>query len=395
MNTLLQNLLSSRASRITWSSIELVSKKVKGREDIINFASGAPDPNLAPLDDLRKVLTKIVEEYGYNALEYPGTGGLRELRREIREYLVELGVDTSGREVIITAGAQHSLNILANMLLDEKDSFIVENPTFIEAFITLRYYTPRYHAVGVDDKGMKVEELEVAIREDAVKPKLVYTMPTAHNPTGIVMNSERRKQLVETCSSNHIVVIEDDPYRPIIEEKPVPIVNLDKNEIAFYVGSFSKIIAPGLRVGYILAPREIAEKIEQIQQLDFASNTLAMYILLELFQLKTPYKIRSRLVKTYTERLRLLLDLLEDHMPPNTEWTKPKGGFYVLLRARGVNMVKLLDNALRENIAYVPAQLFYVEKPDPSTARLSISRVDEKHIEEGVRKLARIIKQYS
>lgn len=394
MSKLLQALLSSRASRITWSPIELVSKKIKGKEDIINFASGAPDPNLAPISDLREVLTRIIEEYGSNILEYPGTGGLKELREEIRRYLVELGVSTSGREVIVTAGAQHALNILANMLLDEKDFFAAENPTFIEAFITLRYYTPRYYAVGVDGEGMKVEGLEAIIREHGIKPKLVYTIPTAHNPTGVTMSYERRKQLVETCSNNHIVIVEDDPYRPIIEEKPEPIVNLDKNKLVLYVGSFSKIIAPGLRIGYILAPREIVEKIEQIQQLDFASNTLAMHILLGLFKLKTPYRIRSRLIRAYTNRLKTLTDLLEDHMPSNTEWTKPKGGFYLLLRARNVNMVKLLDHALRENIAYVPAQLFYIENPDPSTARLSISRVDERRIEEGVRRLAGIIKQY-
>ena len=378
---------------MTWSPIELVSKKLKGREDIINFASGAPDPKLIPIEDVNKALHEIIEEGIEKTLEYPGTGGLAELRREIRKYLEFLGVSTGKKEIIITAGAQHALNIIANMFLNEKDLFIAENPTFIEAFLALKHYTPRYRAVRVDDKGMVVGEIEKIVKEENVK--LVYTIPTAHNPTGTVMSYERRKQLIEICSRRSIIVVEDDPYRPIVDSKIEPLTNMDKDGIVVYVGSFSKIIAPGLRIGYILAPRELVEKIEQLQQLDFATNTLSMHIMLKLFKYKTPYKAMKKASREYTERIKLLLDLLEDYMPSNTEWTKPKGGFYVLLRTSNMNMTKLLDHALREGVAYVPAQLFYIEKPDPRTARLSISRVNKEQMEKGVKILSNIIKQYS
>jgi len=378
---------------MSWSPIELVSKKIKGKENIINFASGAPDPKLIPVEDINKALYEIIEEGIEKTLEYPGTGGLIELRRKIREYLEFLGVNTSKREIIITAGAQHALNIIANMFLNEKDLFIVENPTFIEAFLALKHYTQKYRTIRVDDKGMVVGEIRKIVKEENVK--LVYTIPTAHNPTGTIMSYERRKQLIEICSEKDIVIVEDDPYRPIVNSKIESLTNMDKDGIVVYVGSFSKIIAPGLRIGYILASRELVEKIEQLQQLDFATSTLSMYIMLKLFKYRTPYRTIEQASREYTERIKLLLDLLEDYMPSNTEWTKPKGGFYILLRTYGLNMTKLLDHALREGVAYVPAQLFYIEKPDPRTARLSISRVNKEQIEKGIRILSNIIKQYS
>ena len=391
MKNKLNYILSSRAKRLEWSPVELVSRIIREKKNLVNLASGSPDPNLIPIDEIKEALNEAINEYGADVFSYPGAGGLKELRKELKLFLASMGLNINNREIIITAGAQHAINILANIMLNEQDYFISENPTFVETFNALRHYTANYVAVDIDESGI-IRELQQSIEKRKEEIKALYTIPTAHNPTGITLTSERRKELVELCSEHNIIVIEDDPYRFIIRNPPEPLINIDKQEIVVHVSSFSKILAPGLRIGYLIVPKYISEKIEQAEQLDFATSSINMYITLIMLRKNIVKKRLPKLITTYSRKMKILLDALEDYMPPNVEWTKPIGGFFLLLRAGNKNLAKLLKKAIENGVAYVPAYLFYVKNPDYSTARLSIGPVKEEEINEGIRRLAKVLK---
>ena len=391
MKNKLNYILSSRAKRLEWSPVELVSRIIREKKNLVNLASGSPDPNLIPIDEIKEALNEAINEYGADVFSYPGAGGLKELRKELKLFLASMGLNINNREIIVTAGAQHAINILANIMLNEQDYFISENPTFVETFNALRHYTANYVAVDIDESGI-IRELQQSIEKRKEEIKALYTIPTAHNPTGITLTSERRKELVELCSEHNIIVIEDDPYRFIIRNPPEPLINIDKQEIVVHVSSFSKILAPGLRIGYLIVPKYISEKIEQAEQLDFATSSINMYITLIMLRKNIVKKRLPKLITTYSRKMKILLDALEDYMPPNVEWTKPIGGFFLLLRAGNKNLAKLLKKAIENGVAYVPAYLFYVKNPDYSTARLSIGPVKEEEINEGIRRLAKVLK---
>ena len=392
MKNKLNHLLSSRAKRLEWSPVELVSRIIREKKNLINLASGSPDPDLIPIDEIKEALDEAINEYGADVFSYPGAGGLKELRKELKQFLASMGLNINNREIIITAGAQHAINMLANIILNEQDYFISENPTFVETFNALKHYTANYVAVDIDENGILIGELQQLIEKRKEEIKVLYTIPTAHNPTGVTLTPERRKELIELCDKYDIIIIEDDPYRFIIRNPPEPLINIDKQEIVVHVGSFSKILAPGLRIGYLIVPRYISEKNEQAEQLDFATSTITMYIALIMLRKNIVKKRLSKLIITYSRKMKVLLDALEDYMPPNVEWTKPIGGFFLLLRARNKNLAKLLRKAVQNGVAYVPACLFYVKNPDYSTARLSIGPVKEEEINEGIRRLAKILK---
>ena len=392
MKNKLNHLLSSRAKRLEWSPVELVSRIIREKKNLINLASGSPDPDLIPIDEIKEALDEAINEYGADVFSYPGAGGLKELRKELKQFLASMGLNINNREIIITAGAQHAINMLANIILNEQDYFISENPTFVETFNALKHYTANYVAVDIDENGILIGELQQLIEKRKEEIKVLYTIPTAHNPTGVTLTPERRKELIELCDKYDIIIIEDDPYRFIIRNPPEPLINIDKQEIVVHVGSFSKILAPGLRIGYLIVPKYISEKNEQAEQLDFATSTITMYIALIMLRKNIVKKRLSKLIITYSRKMKVLLDALEDYMPPNVEWTKPIGGFFLLLRARNKNLAKLLRKAVENGVAYVPACLFYVKNPDYSTARLSIGPVKEEEINEGIRRLAKILK---
>jgi len=260
MKNKLNHLLSSRAKRLEWSPVELVSRIIREKKNLINLASGSPDPDLIPIDEIKEALDEAINEYGADVFSYPGAGGLKELRKELKQFLASMGLNINNREIIITAGAQHAINMLANIILNEQDYFISENPTFVETFNALKHYTANYVAVDIDENGILIGELQQLIEKRKEEIKVLYTIPTAHNPTGVTLTPERRKELIELCDKYDIIIIEDDPYRFIIRNPPEPLINIDKQEIVVHVGSFSKILAPGLRIGYLIVPKYISEK---------------------------------------------------------------------------------------------------------------------------------------
>mgnify|MGYP001772483592 FL=1 len=367
----------SRIGReIEISPVELASQIAKKVE--IDLASGNPDPNVMPLREIKEAYQEVIEEYGSKALTYPGAGGQEALVKEIENsYLPLLDLPKNGK-VVITSGAQHAIELLSKYFLED-DTIAVENPTFIETFTPLKLRSNVVLPISVDSKGINVEELEAMLK--IVKIKLLYVIPNCHNPAGVTLCEERRKRLVELAEKYDFYILEDDPYKPIAGETPKPIKYFDKSGRVIYVSSFSKIIAPGLRTGFILANEEIAEKISLLEQMDFSTSTINQYVVLKLLK-KGVVKDRMRyLYSHYSNKMKVLIDSLEDE--GFKDFNKPSCGFFLLLDLKKDSW-KVFYEAVKRGLSFVPAKPFFLRGGE-TMARLSISVSSEEKIRKGVK----------
>lgn len=384
-----EELFSKRVSRIFWSPIELISTHIKKREGIINFASGLPDPRRIPYDIIHGIIYEVYEKYPKEVLSYPGALGIETLRKNIPKFLKEVGVSSEGKDVVITCGAQHSVTSIARTFLDENDMYAVENPTFVETFLALRFYSENYFPIPINiDSRFDIETLENLLKK--IRIKLLYTVPTAQNPTGVTYSDDVRKHIATLSEEHKFIVIEDDPYRFLVEKPPKPIS--DYTRYGIYVGSFSKIIAPGLRVGFILVPKDIVEDFAKIMQLDFATHPISMYVISTMIERGILQSLVKRLRVHYYHKLKVALNALEDYMPDVCQWSKPQGSFHIFVKAKGINAKQLLEKALKRGVSFIPGDAFYINNPDTSSFRISISYPPEEEIEKGIRILANLIK---
>lgn len=376
-----------RAFRVELSPVEEATKIVI-RNNVINLASGSPDPRVVPIAELKDIAAKVLEERGFGALSYPNAGGQDELKFEIKRYMSNFGIKIRDDEdVIITGGAQHALRMIADAFVDSNVRVLVENPTFYETLAPFKFHNASVVGVSLDNDGLNTGELKKLV----VKNDILYIIPTCHNPTGFTMNLERRRELIEIASDYDLLVIEDDPYRPIAGDAPPPLKSFDDDGRVLYVGSFSKVLAPGLRVGWVYGPKSIINRLALIEQLDFAISTFTQYIVLEALRSGLVSRLVPRLTEYYKFKMRVIQDALSSYMPSNVEWTRPKYGFFLLVRVRGVDMELLLPKAIERGVVYVPARRFYVSGDHFDTARLSISVSREEDIRIGVRVLASLI----
>jgi len=369
--------MASRIGReIEISPVELASQIAKKVE--INLASGTPDPNVMPLNEIKETYQEVIEEYGSKVLFYPGAGGQEELVKEIEEnYLSLLNLPKNGK-VVVTSGAQHAMELLAKYFLED-DTIAVENPTFIETFTPLKLRSNVVLPIGVDSKGMNVEELEALLK--VVKIKLLYVIPNCHNPAGVTLCEERRKRLAELSEQYDFYILEDDPYKPIAGETPKPIKYFDKSGRVIYISSFSKIIAPGLRIGFILANEEISEKVSLLEQMDFSTSTINQYVILKLLR-KGLVKDRMKYLHShYNKKMKILTDSLEDE--GFTDFNKPSCGFFLLLDLKKDSW-KVFRQAVNHGLSFVPAKPFFLRGGD-TMARLSVSVSTEEKIKKGVK----------
>jgi DNA-binding transcriptional MocR family regulator len=379
--------MSDRAFRVELSPVEEATKIVI-KNNVINLASGSPDPRIVPIVELRDIAARVLEERGFSALSYPNAGGQDELKSEIKKYMHNFGIKIRDEEdVIITSGAQHALKMIADAFIDSNKYVFVENPTFYETLAPFKFHNASIVGVSLDTDGLNVSELEKIVMHNAI----LYVIPTCHNPTGFTMDLEKRKQLMDIAFDNDLLIIEDDPYRPIADGTPPPLKSFDNDGRVLYVGSFSKVLAPGLRVGWVYGPKSIINRLALIEQLDFAISTFTQYIVLEALRSGLVSRLVPKLTNYYKFKMSVIQDALSSYMPSNVEWTKPKYGFFLLIRVKGMNMESLLLKAVERGVVYVPARKFYVSGDHFDTARLSISVSKEEDIRTGVRILASLI----
>ncbi|BCS92168.1 PLP-dependent aminotransferase family protein [Metallosphaera javensis (ex Sakai et al. 2022)] len=373
----------SRIGReIELSPVEMGSRL--GRNAEINMASGSPDPSTIPVKEIERAYEDVLNELGPKSLFYPGAGGQQELIKQVDDYLPAIGI-TSKDPVVITSGAQHAIELLSKYFL-ENGTVMVENPTFVETFSAFRLRASITIPVKVDGKGISTDELNVLTK--IVRPDLVYVIPDCHNPAGVNMAEERRKELVELAEERDFYVIEDDPYRPIAGCVPPPLKNYDRSGRVIHVSSFSKILAPGLRIGFVQAPPEVAEKLSLLEQLDFSTSTLNQYVVSRLLRSGFILSRTKYLPQHYSKKMKVLVDSLTD--AGILDFNMPSCGFFLLLDLKR-NAHRVLEEAVKHGLAFVPAKDFFLRGGE-TMARLSITLPDEEQIKRGVEILKRIIR---
>ncbi|RLG73765.1 MAG: hypothetical protein DRO14_06380 [Thermoprotei archaeon] len=373
---------------------EYVIKVVKAGK-VIDFASGSPDPRLLPKEEVKEIASRVLDEYGDEALSYPPSVGLRSLREAIKTLLSKLGVSIPNSKVVVTSGAVRAIELASEVLLSSDSYTVAEEPTFSPALYPL-------YALGRGIEHVLLKEyrvLDVSALEEVISKlpiKLYYTIPTAHNPTGSTFSSKVRNEVAKVVCENNVVIIEDDVYRTVLGgEAPEPIsaICARRSHTYIYLGSLSKVLAPGLRIAYMLVPEELFPHVRSVAGTELTLSPLTMLIAYEAIRTGLLLDRIHRLSREYRERMRVLKDSLSDYMPDNVCWNEDAEGYYVFIKVKGVNMIKLLDDALREGVGYIPGDAFLHKHSDPETARLCIAKPNSEEVALGVKKLAKVIKE--
>ncbi|MEM3403042.1 MAG: PLP-dependent aminotransferase family protein [Nitrososphaeria archaeon] len=394
----LYNFIAKRTDRMKASEVREILRYAKG--DVISFAGGLPDPYCLPSEDEICSAIDYISKFKEKAFQYSLTGGILELKEEIAKYCGEkLGIKASAEEILITTGSQQALDITARILIDQRDYVITELPTYIAAIQAFSLFRPNYLGIPMDDEGMKIDYLESSLRamnEEGLKPKFLYTIPTCQNPAGLSMSMDRRRWLLELASKYDFIVVEDDPYSQIMfrDIQVKRLKSLDTEGRVVYLSTFSKIYAPGVRVGWIIADKSILNYYELAKQsIDLCTSSVNQYFVLHALQSRIIEKRLPAVINKYKIKCELMHKMLEEKMPEGSKWSNPVGGMFIFgwLDER-VNTKKILMDVIQKyNVAYVPGGSFFVDGSGWNTLRLNFTFPTEQQIEVGVGRLAKAI----
>lgn len=363
--------------------------------DPIDFASLIPDEELFPVEPFRKTIDAVLRRRGKELLQYGPVAGYPPLRQHIAEWLSERQVEATAEHVLIVNGSQQGLDLVFRALVNPGDTVAVESPTYTVVLPVLAHYQARVLGIPMSDRGMDLEALESALSRDSVR--LIYTMPTFHNPTGLTMDLETRRSLLRMANRHGVPIIEDDfdsELRFQGEALP-PIKALDESGIVLYLGTFSKGLFPGLRLGWIVAPPDLVRMLGRAKMFtDYHTNQLLQAAVLEFCERGHYQEHLEHLARVNREKSRVLLGALTRHLPAEVTWTEPEGGyaFWITLPPR-ISSELLLTQGARQGVLFTPGSQFFTGDEGDRFLRLSISRVPTVRIEEGIRRLARLIDQ--
>lgn len=368
--------------------------------EIISFGGGYPDASLFPLEQLQAVYAAAIVENGRTSLQYTVSNGLPQLRELIAARMKKENIECTADEVLILQGGQQGLDLAAKLLIDRGDVIITESPTFLGALIAFNPYEPRYVTVGMDENGMDTDDLARVLQ---VTPgvKLIYTVPDFQNPTGVTMSLERRKQLIALANRHNLIILEDSPYREIrYEGAQIPTLkSLDTEGRVIFVGSFSKILAPGMRLGWAVASDDLIQKLGLLKlAVDTQCSTLNMTAAALFLQRYDIDQHIQSLRQAYRRKKTLMLDALRQSFPQDISFTDPSGGLFTWLTfPTGFDAARFLqEEALpKAKVAYVPGASFFPLKPAANHARLNYSSQSDEMIVNGIAALGRLLKNRS
>lgn len=399
-------LLNPRVKKIRASEIRELLKLVKKSKDVISLAGGLPDPRYFPKEELAEITRNVIIKYGEYSLQYSETKGVYEVRKALSDFLYRTkGFKTDPEDILMTSGSQEGIHMLAEAFVTPGDKVITESPTYLAALGAFRLAGADVVGIKIDDHGMKTIALEDVLKRLYtldIKPKFIYTIPVAQNPGGVTMSIDRKKHLLELASKYDLLVIEDDPYSFFLFDKNADATSLkalDKEDRVIYMSTASKILAPGIRLGWIVIPRDLTRRLELLKQyIDLHSPTLNQYILAEAIRTGLIERHVSRIAKIYKEKRDAMLKALDEFFPEYTWYSRPIGGFFVFTYVfkEGFNARRLMDLALKKyKVAYVPGQGFHPDGTGANSMRLNYSYPKIEQIWEGIRRLSQMIKEVS
>lgn len=381
------------------SSIIRELLKLTQRPEVISFAGGLPAPEVFPVARFQEACHHVLQRQSATALQYGPTEGYRPLRELIVEHMARYGILASVDNVLITSGSQQALDLIAKLLINRGDRILVESPTYIGALQAFDLMGAEYVTVPIDDDGLQTCEMERALRSG---PKFMYILPNFQNPGGVTLSRARREELVTLSDKYGIPIIEDDPYGQLRYEGEhvTPLVVLDRTSLprdsgyklgnVIYLSTFSKVLAPGLRVAWIVAPPDVIAKLVQLKQsTDLHTSMFTQMVVYEAARdgfIDDHVKLIRR---TYSQRRDAMLQALHDYFPPEVSWTHPQGGLFLwVTMPAGVDSSRMLQTALRQDVAFVPGDAFYPNGDAGSHMRLNFSNAQPEQIKEGIRRLS-------
>ena len=362
---------------------------------VISFAGGMPDSTLFPTDAFRRVLNRVIRDEGRELLQYYPARGYPPLREYLAGYLLRFGLEVRPEEILIVNGSQQGFELVARTLLDLGDFVAIEQPSYPRAMRVFRAYGAQLLPVPMMAGGLHVESLERLLERQS--PKLVYCQPTAHNPTGLSMSAAARQRLLDVATRHRLPIVEDGFDGTLFygERPPAPLKALDVSGLVIYIGTFSKILFPGLRLGWIVAPPEMIERLEMAKDLaDIHTSPILQAAVYHFCRQRLLDRHQARVLRESSRRRNALLAALSRHMPGGVTWTESQGGFSLLVTlAEGIDAATLLERAVAGGVAFTPGNAFYVDGGGEHTLRLSFSGIPVTQIDEGIKRLAAAIRE--
>jgi 2-aminoadipate transaminase len=380
---------SERAQQLQSSFIREILK-ITQRPEIISFAGGLPSPATFPVEHMKAAYDKVLSETGKVALQYGPTDGYPLLREWIANSLSTANCKILPEQVLMTSGSQQALDLLGKVLIDEGSRVLVETPSYLGALQAFSVYRPEFKSVATDDHGLVPSSID-AVAKGA---RMLYALPNFQNPTGRSLSIERRQELVETCARHGIPLIEDDPYGALsYKGEPYPkMLNMNPDGV-IYMGSFSKVLTPGIRLGYVVAPLPLVRRLELAKQAaDLHTAQLTQMVVYEVVKDGFLEQHIPTIRALYANQCQVMLDAMAECFPSSVTWTKPEGGMFIWVTLpKHIDAMKLLDQAIAAKVAFVPGAPFYANEPETNTLRLSFVTVPPERIREGVAILGKLI----
>lgn len=388
---------SDRVQGLKPSAIREILKN-SSAPGIIPLSAGNPAPDAFPTEAIRKISAELLENTPVDALQYSVTEGYAPLREHLRSYMKEKhGVGGEGDDVLITSGAQQVMDLLTKVLLNEGDTVLCEAPSFIGSLNTFRSYRARLRGIPMEKDGLSLEGLENALKQEK-SVKYLYTIPNFQNPSGVTMSLEKRKKVYELCRDHGVLVLEDNPYGDLrVEGEDLPPIKaFDAEGVVLYAGSFSKVVSPGMRVGYAIGPKEVIQKMVVCKQGEDVHSNIWAQIVCYRFMTGFDYEAHlERLRGIYRRKRQVLLSAMERYFKPLITWNEFEGGLFAWCTLpEGIDMLDFVKRAAERKVCVVPGTAFLTDETQPCRSfRVNFSTPTDQQLTEGVRLLGELAKE--
>lgn len=390
-----EEFLSQQAKSTPPSMIRAILKAMQD-DEIISFAGGMPNPISFPQEELTKSMKNVVKEYGSKVFQYSITAGLPQLRKFIADrYNKKFDLGITEDDIIITTGSQQALDLLAKVMIDKGDNVLVEKPGYLGALQAFAQYQPNFVPVELQNDGMNLDELQNILQN--TKIKFGYVVPNFQNPTGVSYSKEKREKFYEIMKKNNFLLIEDDPYGELrFEGETLPYIAAGKTKNSVLLGSFSKTITPGMRLGYMITKNhKLLLAVNTAKEAaDLHTNIFAQYVIWD-YLMHNDFDLHIQKIKNlYKEQSSAMVNAIKEYFPKEVKYTIPQGGMFLWVTLPvGMSAMKLFDTAIKEKVAFIPGDPFYVKERNVNALRLNYTNASPETIKEGIKRLGKILEK--
>lgn len=390
----MEEILSKQIKSTPSSFIRNIFKTVSD-PDIISFAGGLPNPLSFPSEELKVSSARIIDKYGSKVFQYSQTPGLIELRDVIAQrYNKKFNLDLTYENILITTGSQQALDLISKATINEGDGVIVEKPTFLGALQVFSQYRPTFNPVTLEEYGLNLEELKEQIKK---QNKLMYVIPDFQNPTGLTYSKENKHEIRNLIKNEKFVLIEDDPYGELrFEDEHEPYIGLDSMDYSVVLGSFSKTITPGMRLGFVISKnKELLSKISLAKEAsDLHTNIFSQYLIYDYLVNNDLDEHILKIRKLYKKQKDAMINAMEKYFPKEVKYTNPKGGMFLWVTLPSyISALSIFDKAVKKKVTFVPGDPFYTHDVKKNTMRLNYTNADTETIDIGIKRLAELLKE--